>query len=163
LKEFSTVSLSPILGVASQALSLFGGASAKPAPPSASSGSVDLSEAAQLFSKLQDLSQTNPTQFKQLTAQISSQLQTAAQSATGSAQSFLSNLSTEFNSASQTGNTAALHPAQNAGGGHGHHRHHSDSTASAAQAAYQQASQSADSSSSVASVLQTIYREVESA
>lgn len=159
------MSLSPILGIASQALNLFGGSSAKPSPSTASTGSVDLSEAAQLFSKLQNLSQTNPSQFKQLTSQISSQLQTAAQSATGSAQSFLSTLSTEFQSASQTGTTAPLRPAQaqTAIGGHRHHHYHSDSTFSAAQAAYQQASRSADSSSSVASVLQNIYQEVERA
>lgn len=113
------MSLSPIIGAASQVLNLFGGSS--PATGSATStstdpsnGNVDLSQAAQFFSKLQDLSQTDSTQFKQLTAQIASQLQTDAQSATGSEQSFLNNLSNQFNTASQTGSANGLQP-------HGHH------------------------------------------
>jgi hypothetical protein len=114
------MSLSPIIGAASQVLNLFGGSS--PATGSTTStstdpsnGNVDLSQAAQFFSKLQDLSQTDSTQFKQLTAQIASQLQTDAQSATGSEQSFLNNLSNQFNTASQTGSASGLHPH------HGHH------------------------------------------
>src|SRR5277367_5332650 len=116
------MSLSPILGAASQVLSLFSNSSSAssttPAPITDSSGSVDLSQAAQFFSKLQTLAQTDATKFKQLTAQISSQLQTAAQNATGSEQTFLTNLSNQFNTASQTGSASALQPPQ-ATGHHG--------------------------------------------
>jgi hypothetical protein len=113
------VSFSVIAGSALQLLDLFTnngstktankGASTSPASSTDSSGSVDLSQAAQFFSKLQNLSQTAPARFKQLTAKISSELQTAAQSATGSDQTFLSNLANRFKTASQTGNPSTLH------------------------------------------------------
>jgi hypothetical protein len=115
---YLNMSLSPIIGAASQVLNLFSKSSAKP----------DLSEASELFSNLKNLSQTDGAQFKQLTAQISSQLQSAAQTATSSGQSFLQTLSDQLNMASQTGSTAALHP----------HRH---PIVSPAQSAYEQSVQ----------------------
>lgn len=159
------MSLSPIVGAASQVLNLFSNSSANGAANNGSitdsSGNVDLSQAAEFFSNLQNLSQTDSAQFKQLTAQISSQLQAAASSATGSAQSFLSNLSSQFNTASQTGSTSAIEPSQDSGGHHGHHHHlSSSSTANSAQTAYEQSSLSSDSQSSVSGTLQNIYQSI---
>jgi hypothetical protein len=166
------MSLSPILGVASQVLNLFGGGSPSNSSGSSSAsssgltnanGSVDLSQAAQLFSKLQNLSQTDATKFKQLTAQISSQLQQEADGASGSEQSFLSNLSNQFSTASQTGSTSALQPQAQAqtqaqsGTHHAHGHHHSSS-----QAAYDLSSQTTDSAGVSGSALQSIFQQVHS-
>jgi hypothetical protein len=166
-----SMSLSPILGAASQVLSLFGSGSTTSSSSSTpatstdplsildSSGNVNLSQAAQVFSKLQDLSQSNPAQFKQLTAQISSQLQTDAQQASGTTQTFLSNLASQFNTASQTGSTSALQPqTAETGGhhGHGHGHHHSSS-----QAAYDLASQTTDAQSTAAGTVQSIFQQLQ--
>jgi hypothetical protein len=151
--------LSPILGAASQVMSMFSSnKTASNAPGSTdplsildSSGNVDLSQAAQVFSKLQNLSQSNPTQFKQLTAKISSQLQTEAQSATGSASTFLSDLANQFQTASQTGNTSSLQPQTASPGGHHHGHHHA-----AGQAAYSALNQTADAQATPQSILQSV-------
>jgi hypothetical protein len=160
------MSLSPIIGAATQVLNLFGSSSSTSGSPGSSttspvdsSGSVDLSQAAQFFSKLQNLAETNSTQFKQLTAQIASQLQADAQNATGSEQSFLTNLSNQFSTASQTGSASALQPqAAQTGGHHSHHGHHHSST----QTAYDQSVGTADSSSGSSSVLQSVFQQVQS-
>jgi len=161
------MSLSPIIGAASQVLSLFSSSSTANSSSSASStdplsiidssGKVDLSQAAQLFSKLQDISQTNPAQFKQLTAQISTQLQAEAQKATGSAETFLSNLASQFNNASQTGSASDLQPQQTQTGSHHHgHHHHSSS-----QAAYELSNQTSDAQSTATGAVQSIFQQLQ--
>ena len=131
------MSILPIAGTAGNAAlqlleSLTGGnktaAATIAASPADPNGTAELSQAGQFFSKLESLAQTDPTQFKQLTAQISSELSAAAQQATGPAQQFLQNLANNFQTASQTGNTASLQPAQQAAtpahAAGGHHHHH---------------------------------------
>jgi hypothetical protein len=161
------MSLAPILGAASQVLGLFGSQSTSSAANAASSstdtstlldssGNVDLSQAAQFLSKLQDLSQSNPSQFKKLTAEISSQLQADAQSATtASSQSFLNGLASQFSTASQTGSASSLQPstASPQTGSHHGHGHHSTS-----QAAYTEAIQNTatDTQSLFAQQLQSL-------
>jgi hypothetical protein len=164
------MSLSPIIGAASQVLSLFGShssssntaSSTSPDPSSIqdSSGNVNLSQAAQFFSKLQDLSQSNPSQFKKLTAEISSQLQTDAQKATTTgSQTFLNNLASQFQTASQTGSTTPLQTASPQTGSHHGHGHHSSG-----EAAYSQASQSAatDLQDGTQSYAQSIFQQLQS-
>jgi hypothetical protein len=98
---------------------------------------ADLSGLAQFFSALKQLSVSNPSQFKQITAQISQQLNAAAQSATdpNEAQQ-LTAVANRFQQASQTGDFSSLLPQQQSGadastsasgstqGHHGHHHHH---------------------------------------
>jgi hypothetical protein len=161
------MSLSPIIGAASQVLSLFSGGSSTsntstatstdPLPIPGSSGNVDLSQAAQIFKKLQDLSQSNPNQFKQLTAKIATDLQSEAQKATGSAQTFLSNLASQFNSASQTGSTSSLQPQTASPGGHHHGHHHS-----VGQAAYALANQTTDAQTTANGTVQSIFQSLQS-
>jgi hypothetical protein len=66
-----------------------------------------LSPFAQVLSSLQQLQQSNPSHYQQVTQQISSSLHTAAQSATASGNTSLANelnkLSTGFSSASTSG------------------------------------------------------------
>jgi hypothetical protein len=160
------MSLSPIIGAASQVFSLFapnsstpttGLAAPDPLSVTDSAGNVNLSQAAQFFSKLQDLSQSNPAQFKQLTAQISSQLQADAQKATGSAQTFLTNLANQFQTASQTGSAASLQPPQGqTGSHHGHGHHHSSG-----QAAYDASTQVTDAQTTANGAIQSIFQSVQ--
>ncbi len=95
--------------------------------------SVDLSQPGQLFSQLQNLAQTDPTQFKQVTAEIASQLKDAASSQTGKQADFLNNLAGRFETASQSGKMSDLAPPQQAqaqSGAHHHHHAHAQSGSS---------------------------------
>jgi hypothetical protein len=88
-----------------------------------------LSPFAQILGSLQQLQQSNPSQYKDVTQQIASNLQTAAQSATASGNtalaSQLTQLSTDFKTASSTGQLPNVQDlAQAVGGGHHHHHYH---------------------------------------
>ena len=69
-----------------------------------------LAQLAKFFSKLETLAQSDPTAFKQLTAQISTELSAAAKDTTGSEANALQQLSDKFKTASQTGSMASLEP-----------------------------------------------------
>lgn len=79
---------------------------------------VDISKPGQLMSQLSALAQSDPDQFKSVTANIAQQLKDAASSQSGAAADFLNKLADKFGNASQSGNASALAPA---GGGHHHH------------------------------------------
>jgi hypothetical protein len=86
-----------------------------------------LSPLAQVLSTLQQLQQSNPTEYQQITAQIATNLQTAAQSAQSSgnttAANQLNQLATDFTTASQTGQLPNIQDLAQALGGHHHHHH----------------------------------------
>ena len=93
------------------------------------SDNTQLSPFAQVMSELQQLQQSDPAKYQQVTKQISANLQTAAQTAqqqgntTAAAQ--LNQLSTDFSNASQSGQLPSVQDlAQAIGGGHHHHGHH---------------------------------------
>jgi hypothetical protein len=118
---------------------------------STQSDNGQLSPFAQLLSTLQQLQESNPTQYQQVTAQLATNLQAAAQTATTdgntSAASQLNQLATDFNNASQSGqlpNISDLAQAVGGGGGHHHHHHHVSSFSSSSDT-------SSDSSSSSSS------------
>jgi hypothetical protein len=95
-------------------------------PPDSSQLSSPL---AQLLSKLQQLQQSNPTEYQQVTQQIATNLQTAAQTAAGdgntTAANQLNQLATDFTNASKTGQLPNISDlAQAVGGAAGHHHHH---------------------------------------
>jgi hypothetical protein len=86
---------------------------------------VDISRPGQLFSELSSLAQSNPDQFKSVSADIAAKLKDAAGSATGSQADFLNKIADRFQSASQSGNISDLQPNQGGGGRmHGHRHHH---------------------------------------
>lgn len=99
--------------------------------------SVDVSQPGQLLSQLQNLAQTDPAQFKQVTANIAQQLQQAASSATGKQAEVLNDLAARFQSASQSGKASDLTPQASQGtaqaGGHHHHHHHAQAAGDAGQ------------------------------
>jgi hypothetical protein len=86
----------------------------------------------QLMASLQQLQQSNPTQYAQVTGQIATNLQSAAQSATASgntkAASFLNNLATDFSNASTSGQMPSFQDLSKTVGGHHHHCHSGSST-----------------------------------
>jgi hypothetical protein len=101
----------------------------------------NLSPFAQVMSELQQLQQSNPTQYQQVTQQIATNLTTAAQTATTAgnttAASQLTQLATDFTNASTSGQLPSISDLAQAIGGHHHHHHHgghsgaaSDSTSS---------------------------------
>lgn len=92
------------------------------------SDNSQLSPFAQLMSTLQQLQQSNPAQYQQVTQQISTNLQSAAQTATSNgntaAATQLNQLSTDFANASQSGQLPNIQDLAQAVGGGGHHHHH---------------------------------------
>jgi len=105
------------------------------AAPGATAGTSGNTPFAQILSQLQQLEQSNPTQYSSVTQQISTKLQTAAQSATTAGQTGLANqltqLSSDFNSASTSGQLPNVQDLASAIGGGGHHHHHFGAAASA--------------------------------
>ena len=88
-----------------------------------------LSPFAQMLSDLQQLQQSNPTQYQQVTQQIATNLQSAAQTAqndgNSTAASQLNQLATDFTNASQSGQLPNIQDlAQGLSGTGGHHHHH---------------------------------------
>ena len=97
--------------------------------------SGQLSPFAQLMSTLQQLQQSNPTEYKQVTQQIATNLQNAAKTATAdgnsSEASQLTQLATDFTNASTSGQLPNISDlAQAIGGGHHHHHGHHAAPAS---------------------------------
>jgi hypothetical protein len=89
-----------------------------------------LSPFAQMLNTLQQLQETNPTEYQEVTQQIATNLQSAAQTATTAGNTVAANqlnqLSSDFSSASKSGQLPnVVDLAQAVGGGlHGHHHFH---------------------------------------
>ena len=88
-----------------------------------------LSPFAQLISTLQQLQQSDPAKYQQVTQQIATNLQSAAQTAqsdgNATAANQLNQLATDFTNASTSGQLPNLQDlAQAISGGHHHHHHH---------------------------------------
>jgi hypothetical protein len=133
------------------------------------SDSGQLSPFAQLMSTLQQLQQSNPTEYQQVTQQIATNLQSAAKTATAdgntSAATQLTQLATDFTTASQSGQLPNISDlAQALGGGHHHHHgHHASSTDSSTDSSSSSSSStSSASTSSSTSPLQQLLAAFES-
>jgi hypothetical protein len=120
-----------------------------------------LSPFAQLMSTLQQLQQSNPSQYAQVTQQIATNLQSAAKTATSdgntTAAAQLNQLATDFTNASQSGQLPNIQDLAQAigGGGHHHHHHHavSASPASDSSSTASGTSSSGSSSSDISQLL----------
>ena len=120
------------------------------------SDNSQLSPIAQLMSTLQQLQQTDPAKYAQVTQQIATNLQTATQTATSSgntaAATQLNQLASDFTSASKSGQLPNIQDLAQAIGGHHHgHHHHAHAAANS-----DGASSSSTSSTSSASTSQTL-------
>jgi hypothetical protein len=117
---------------------------------------TQLSPFAQVATELQQLQQSNPTEYKQVTAQIATNLQSAAQSATASgntaAATQLNQLATDFQNASTSGQLPNFQDlAQAATSGHHHHGHHSHGSPASSDSAWSTSATSGTSTGSDAS------------
>jgi hypothetical protein len=116
-----------------------------------------LSPFAQLMSTLQQLQESNPTEYKQVTQQIATNLQNAAKTATADGNSTqatqLNQLATDFTTASQSGQLPNVQDlAQAIGGGH-HHHHHSHAAASDADSSSSSTTSSSTTSNQLSQLL----------
>ena len=95
------------------------------------SDSGQLSPFAQLMSMLQQLQQSDPTKYQQVTQQIATNLQAAAQTdlanGNSAAANQLNQLATDFTNASTNGQLPNVQDLAQAIGGHRHHHHHAAS------------------------------------
>ncbi len=86
-----------------------------------------LSPSAQLMSTLQQLQQSNPTEYKQVAGQIAANLQNAAKTAATDGYtnlaSRLNQLSSDFSAASSSGQLPNVQDLAQALSGHSHHHH----------------------------------------
>jgi hypothetical protein len=118
----------------------------------APSDSGQLSPFAQLLSTLQQLQQSNPTEYQQVTQQIATNLQSAAQNAqndgNSSAAGQLNQLATDFTSASKNGQLPNIQDLAKAIGGGHHHHHHSQAASDDTDASASSSSSSTSSNSS---------------
>ena len=120
-----------------------------------------LSPFAQLMSTLQQLQQSDPTKYQQVTQQIATNLQSAAQSAQAdgntTAANQLNQLSTDFSNASKSGQLPNAQDLAQAVGGHHHHHHgHHASTDSDADSTSSSSSTSTSSSSTSSTTNQSL-------
>jgi hypothetical protein len=140
INSISSLYSSPAIGGVGTTDSTSNGASVD---ATSSAVSVDLSKPGQLFSQLQNLAQTDPPKFKEVTAEIASQLKDAASTHTGKQADFLNALAGRFDAASQSGNVSDLKPpqaqAQAQASGHHHHHHHAQGAGSAQSSSSSQA------------------------
>ncbi|HEY7389934.1 MAG TPA: hypothetical protein VH640_15565, partial [Bryobacteraceae bacterium] len=90
-------------------------------------GNPQLSAFAQILSTLQQMQQSNPTEYQQVTSQIATNLQSAAKTATAdgdtSQANELNQLATDFQNASQNNTLPNVQDLAQALSGHGHHHH----------------------------------------
>jgi hypothetical protein len=95
----------------------------------AAAGTGGLSPFAQILGSLQQLQQSNPTQYQSVTQQISTNLQTGAQSASANGNTVLAGqlarLSTDFTNASTSGQLPNVPDLASAVASGGHHHVHS--------------------------------------
>jgi hypothetical protein len=95
--------------------------------PVQSSDNSRLSPFAQLLNTLQQLQQTDPTKYQQVTRQIATNLQSAAQTAQSDGNTTsatqLNQLATDFTNASKSGQLPNVQDLAQAVGGHHHHHH----------------------------------------
>jgi hypothetical protein len=124
----------------------------------ATSGTQDsngLSPFAQILGSLQQLQQSSPAQYQQVTQQLSANLTSAAQTATANGNTAqaaqLTTLAKDFQTASSTGQLPSVKDLASAIGGH--HHHHGHGQAGGAAATYQQSASETSTASDPLSII----------
>jgi len=133
IASLSSTYLQSILGTVLQGAGLTGSTTntQSSSPAGLPVDNSQLSPFAQMLTTLQQLQQTDPSKYQQVTQQIATNLQSAAQTAQAqgntAAANQLNQLATDFTTASKTGqmpNIQDLAQAAGANGASGHHHHH---------------------------------------
>lgn len=171
------MSIGPLIGLASGYIqSLFASPSSTStstnttsAGLTSASGTQDtnqLSPFAQVLGSLQQLQQSNPSQYQQVTQQISNNLQTASQSATANGNtglaSELTQLSSDFKNASTSGQLPNVQDLAQAIGGGRHHHHSGGSPGGSTASSSTSTSTTPGSSDSAASDLSQLIQSLNS-
>jgi DNA-binding transcriptional MerR regulator len=130
------------------------------------SDNSQLSPFVQAMNTLQQLQQSDPTKYQQVTQQIATNLQKAAQIAQSegntTAANQLNQLATDFTNASTSGQLPNIQDMAQAMGGHHHHHHHSSGTSSSSStadqllAAFQTSASQNDSLDATSIILNTL-------
>jgi len=136
LNSLSSTYLQSIVGTALQGAGLSTSQTKSTSPFAQQPDQGRLSPFAQLLNTLQQLQQSNPTEYQQVTQQIATNLQSAAQTASTdgntTAASQLTQLSKDFSQASQSGQLPSVQDLAQAVAGHhhhgGHHHMHAESS-----------------------------------
>ncbi len=127
IQNTSSSYIQSILNSALQSAGVTSGGTSSTKATGMQSDKGQLSPLAQVLSTLQQLQQSNPTQYTQVTAQIATNLQSAAKTATAdgntTAATQLNQLATDFTNASQSGQMPNIQDLAQAAGGHHHHMH----------------------------------------
>jgi hypothetical protein len=142
INSLSPSYLQSMLGTALQGIGLTNNTTANSlnsigtSPVALPADNQQLSPFAQMMSMLQQLQQSDPTKYQQVTQQIATNLQNATQTAqtdgNSTAAAQLGKLAGDFNSASQSGQLPNIQDlAQAIGGGHHHHHHAQSASADA--------------------------------
>ena len=120
-----------VFSTALQRLGLNTGQTGSATPAAAAAQLQDngqISPFASLLNTLQQLQQTAPAKYQQVTQQIATNLQNAAQTAQSqgdtAAAGQLNQLSNDFTNASKSGQLPNVQDLARAAGGHHHHHHH---------------------------------------
>ena len=120
-------SLMSMLGTSNSTSGTSGSTSGINALGTSTQDSNQMSPFAQMLSTLQQLQQNNPTEYAQVTGQISTNLTAAAKTAQSegntSAASQLNQLAADFSGASTSGQLPNIQDLAQAVGGHHHHHH----------------------------------------
>ena len=128
LNPLSSTYLQSILGTVLNATGLSSNQSGSTTSSAQQFDGSQLSPFGQLLSTLQQLQQSNPTEYQAVTQQIATNLQTAAQTATTqgntAAASELTQLSKDFSQASTTDQLPNVQDLAQALAGHHHGHHH---------------------------------------
>jgi hypothetical protein len=141
------VSNSNSLATLLQLNSTTGAGTASPTTSTGAAAQTQVSPLGELMSKLQQLQQQDPAQFKQVAGQLATSLQQAAQQSGNGNSGFLSQLASGLQQAAQTGEMPTLQPPnatsnQSASGqavhhhGSGHHHHSGGAMSSAVTSAF---------------------------
>ena len=119
--------------------------------------SVSMSQMGQLMNQLSSLAESDPEQFKKVTAEIAQQLTDAASQQGGPGADVLNKMAARFEKASQSGKAADLTPQANAPHKSGHHSHRHYVDASSA------TTETQSNSSGMPSPVQTLESIIQSA
>jgi hypothetical protein len=126
---------------------------------------TQLSPYAQITTELQQLQQSDPAKYQQVTQQIATNLQSAAQTAQASgnttAATQLNQLATDFQNASTSGQLPNFQDLAQAASGHHHHHHHGGGSASPDSSTSATTSTSATSNSSASGSLSQLLAGLE--
>ncbi|HEX3595426.1 MAG TPA: hypothetical protein VHU80_10000 [Polyangiaceae bacterium] len=109
---------------------IVGAAATSPEPPQADAtglgapATASISGPGRMFHELKQLSESDPTKFKQVVSDMASSLRADAKNASGDDATRLSSIADRLDKVAQSGNLSDMAPSGQNGGAQGAHHHH---------------------------------------